>query len=199
MRSRCDDEWVQDYTKSVFSDLKSRRTRTVSARLRSLITDVPDFPSPGIIFKDISPLLASPIGISDTVKLFEAGIKGLNIDYILGIEARGFILGAALAQSLKLGFIPVRKKGKLPGETLGVSYDLEYGNAELEIQKGRLAQKRVVILDDVLATGGTAQATAELVERDGGIISTLVFLIELNFLKGREKLKNYRVESLIHY
>ncbi len=199
VRSRCDDEWVQDYTKSVFSDLKSRRTRTVSARLRSLITDVPDFPSPGIIFKDISPLLASPIGISDTVKLFEAGIKGLNIDYILGIEARGFILGAALAQSLKLGFIPVRKKGKLPGETLGVSYDLEYGNAELEIQKGRLAQKRVVILDDVLATGGTAQATAELVERDGGIISTLVFLIELNFLKGREKLKNYRVESLIHY
>jgi adenine phosphoribosyltransferase len=199
VRTRCDDEWVQDYTSSVFSDLKSRKTRTLNTRLRSLIKDVPDFPKPGIIFKDIGPLLASPIGISDTVKLFEAYLKGLNIDLILGIEARGFILGAALAQSLKLGFVPVRKKGKLPGDTLDVSYDLEYGSAELEIQKGRLSQKRVVILDDVLATGGTAQATAELVEKDGGIITSLIFLIELDFLKGREKLKGYRIESLIHY
>lgn len=198
-RQQLDDEWVESYTKTVFSDLKSRKTRSIVHRIRNLVVDVPDFPKPGIIFKDISPLLYAPHGLSDIVKLMETSIKGRNVDFIAGIEARGFIFGSALAQALRIGFVPLRKKGKLPGETVSQSYDLEYGTAELEVQKGHLQDRNVVIIDDVLATGGTAKAAADLVVSEGGRVSSLLFLIELDFLNGREKLSSYKVESILHY
>ena len=198
-RQQLDDEWVENYTKSVFSDLKTKKTRSIVHRIKSLIVDVPDFPKPGVIFKDISPLLYSPHGLSDVVKYMESVLKGRNIDYIAGIEARGFIFGAALAQALRVGFVPLRKKGKLPGDTVSQSYDLEYGTAELEVQKGNLYDKNVVIFDDVLATGGTAKAATDLVAAEGGWVTSLFFLIELDFLNGREKLGSHKVDSIIHY
>lgn len=198
-RQKLSDEWVQDYTRSIFNDLKSKKERSMEKRLRSLVKDVPDFPIPGIVFKDITPLLMSPHGISDTVRLFESQLRGCHVDVIAGIESRGFIFGAALAQAMRCSFIPIRKKGKLPGECLNVSYDLEYGSAELEVQTGHLSGKNVVVIDDVLATGGTAAATAELIEKAQGRIIQMLFLIELDFLAGRSKLNNYRIESIIKY
>jgi len=199
MQSKITNEWVQDYTKSVFNDLKSKKSRSITTRLRQLIHDVPDFPKPGIIFKDITPLLMAPHGISDVTKLFEGYLKGRKIDVVAGIESRGFLLGAALAQSLKTSFIPVRKKGKLPGKCLDVSYDLEYGSAELEVQVDHLKGKNVIIVDDVLATGGTAAACAQLVEKAEGKVCGFLFLIELDFLNGREKLGDHRTDSILHY
>ena len=198
-RQSIDDEWVENYTRSVFSDLKSRKTRSVVQRLRNLVEDVPDFPKPGIVFKDIAPLLASPHGLCDVVKLMENSIKDRNVDFIAGIEARGFIFGATLAQALKIGFIPLRKKGKLPGETSSMSYELEYGTAELEVQKGKLQDRHVVIVDDVLATGGTARAAAELMRSEGATVTAILFLVELDFLNGRDQLESFRVDSILHY
>jgi|GEM_PF-6671 len=198
-RQSIDDEWVENYTRSVFSDLKSRKTRSVVQRLRNLVEDVPDFPKPGIVFKDIAPLLASPHGLCDVVKLMENSIKDRNVDFIAGIEARGFIFGATLAQALKIGFIPLRKKGKLPGETSSMSYELEYGTAELEVQKGMLQDRHVVIVDDVLATGGTARAAAELIRSEGATVTAILFLVELDFLNGRDQLESFRVDSILHY
>ena len=198
IREDSSDKWVDAYTYEVFANLKSKRKDSMLNRVKSLIKDVPDFPKPGIIFKDISPLLANKHGLSDATKLFAASIKDLEIDLILGVESRGFIFGSALAQELNVGFVPVRKEGKLPGKLLSESYDLEYGSATLELQEGSTTGKKVIILDDVLATGGTAKAVVDLVKQDGASISAILFLLEIDFLKGVDRLEGERVESLIH-
>ena len=199
VRQQVNDEWVQEFTRSIFNDLKSKKERGITKRLRNLIKDIPDFPIPGVVFKDITPLLMSAHGISDVVKMFESQLRGCKVDVIAGIESRGFIFGAALAQAMRCSFIPIRKKGKLPGECMSVSYELEYGSAELEVQAGHLQGQNVVIVDDVLATGGTASATAQLIENAEGRVIQMLFLIELDFLSGRKKLDKYRTESILHY
>ena len=159
--------------------------------LARLVRDVPDFPQPGIVFKDITPLLADPEGFTTIVTaLADAGRDPhgrVVVDTVVGMEARGFILAAPVALALGVGFVPVRKIGKLPGETHAVSYSLEYGEAELEIHRDGVAPgDRVLVVDDVLATGGTARATAELVGACGASVAAMAFLIELSFLPGRE-------------
>jgi adenine phosphoribosyltransferase len=170
----------------------------VRARLRSLIRDVPDFPKAGILFKDITPLLADARGLADATRLMADAWRGERIDQVVGIESRGFILGACVARELDVGFVPVRKPGKLPHLTTKVEYALEYGSDSLEVHTdavGRAA--RVLIVDDVLATGGTARATAELMERIHAQVVGLSFLVVLEFLHGREKLGGRRIESVI--
>ncbi len=169
-------------------------------QIEALIRDVPDFPEPGIVFKDITPVLADPIAFSTIIDLIVVHFGRGNVDKVVGIEARGFILGAPVAYHFGAGVIPVRKKGKLPHETLGEEYALEYGTATLEIHKDAVTPgERVLIVDDVLATGGTAAATASLVERIGGKVCGIATLIELDFLRGRDKLPGYELFTLIHY
>lgn len=168
--------------------------------LRSKIRDVPDFPRPGIVFKDIMPLLADADALRQTVEHLAGFAEPRRPDVILGAEARGFIFGAALAYRLNCGFVAARKPGKLPWHTVGVKYALEYGFDELELHADAISNgNRVLIHDDLLATGGTAKAKAELVEQLGGIVVGLAFVIELEFLKGRDKLSGYDVFSLIQY
>ncbi len=167
-------------------------------RLRAAIRDVKDFPQPGVVFKDITPLLADPTLFRLAVDALAASIAQLSPDAIVAIEARGFILGAPVAYRLGCGFIPVRKPGKLPHTTLSESYELEYGTAELHAHEDAFsAGHGVVILDDVLATGGTAAATVRLVERVGGHVLGLAFLLEIGFLKGRERLPGREVQVLL--
>lgn len=164
------------------------------------IRDVPDFPSQGIIFKDISPVLQDGTLFSRALDLLQSKISGSSIDYICGIESRGFIFGAALADRMNLGFIPIRKPGKLPAETYSEAYDLEYGSNTLEIHKDALKQgDRVVVVDDLLATGGTFAAANRLIERCEANVIMDICLIELKFLKGRNKLTSYKLESIITY
>src|SRR5262249_18840522 len=171
-----------------------------SDQLKKLIREVPDFPKKGILFYDITTLLRDKTGFAQLIDLFSEHYIGKNIDLILGMEARGFIFGPALAYRLNAGFVPVRKPGKLPAATSRVEYALEYGSNSLEIHKDALAQgQKVLIVDDLLATGGTAEATAKLASQFGAEITGLAFVVELDFLKGREKLKNYDVFSLLHY
>jgi adenine phosphoribosyltransferase len=171
-----------------------------SERLRALIRDVPDFPQPGIVFKDITPLLADENAFSSVIDLIVVHYGRGNIDKVVGIEARGFILSSPIAYHFGAGFVPVRKEGKLPWETESQEYALEYGSAVLEVHKDSIRPgERVLIVDDVLATGGTAKATAELVERLGGKVEGMAFLIELSFLNGRERLPEYDPLSLITY
>ncbi len=166
--------------------------------LKSCIRDIPNFPKQGIIFKDITTLLKNGKKFREAVDLFADRLKDKKIDVVLGIEARGFIFGAALAYKLGAGIAPIRKKGKLPHKTHSITYDLEYGKDTLEIHQDAFAKgDRVVIIDDLLATGGTCRAVIDLVEKMGGKIEAIAFLIELTALKGREKLKNYPVVSLI--
>ena len=168
--------------------------------LKDYVAEVPNFPKPGIVFKDITPLLRDPQAFSYVIDTLYDKFKGKKIDAVVGVEARGFIVGAPLAYKLNAGFVPVRKKGKLPGEVIGVEYDLEYGHATLEIKKGAIKPgDKVIIVDDLIATGGTAVAVKQMVESLGGIIEGFAFIIELGFLKGREKLKGYEVYSLITY
>lgn len=162
--------------------------------LRAAIRDIPDFPKPGILFKDITPVLRDPKLFRAAVRLFASRLKDRRLTCVVAIESRGFVFGAALAHQLGIGLVPVRKKGKLPYRTLSESYDLEYGSATLEIHSDALTRRdRVVILDDLLATGGTAAATVRLVEQLGAKVVELDFLVELAFLKGRRKLKGRRI------
>jgi adenine phosphoribosyltransferase len=170
------------------------------ASIQRAIRDVPNFPKPGIVFKDITPLLANGPLFAKTIDLLAERYQGKQIDTVLGIESRGFIVGAALAYKLGAGFSVVRKPGKLPYETHKASYELEYGTDALEIHVDALAPRsRVIIADDLIATGGTAAATAELVSKLGGTVVECAFIIELTFLKGREKLKKFGVFSLLQY
>lgn len=168
--------------------------------LKKLIREVPDFPKPGINFYDITTLLKHPEGLRLTVDALSSQFEAEHVDVVLGIEARGFIFAPALAYHLNAGFVPVRKPSKLPAETAKVSYALEYGEDTLEIHRDAVsAGQRVIIADDLLATGGTAKAAVELVEGLGGVVAGLVFVVELEFLPGRAKLAGYDVRSLIKY
>ncbi len=161
---------------------------------------MPDFPKPGILFYDITTLLADGAGFRDTIDALAAPYTGAGIDRVVGIESRGFILAAALADRLGAGFVPIRKPGKLPSATLGESYALEYGTDSLEIHDDALGPAhRVLLVDDVLATGGTARAAVNLVQRLGSTLHGAAFLIELDFLKGRDKLTGTTVSSVLHY
>ena len=168
--------------------------------LKELVRTVPDFPRPGILFYDITTLLKDKTGFAQLIDALAAHYIGKKIDLVLAIEARGFIFGPALAYRLNAGFVPVRKPKKLPAKTARVSYDLEYGADALEIHLDAIESgQRVVIVDDLLATGGTMQATVQLVRQLGGEIAGLGFAIELDFLKGRAKFPEYDVFSLLHY
>lgn len=168
--------------------------------LEEKIRNVNNFPKEGVVFKDITPLLADYQSVSKVLDVFAEALKNLKIDKVVGMESRGFFFGTLLAQRLQAGFIPVRKAGKLPFETLSETYDLEYGQDVLEIHADAIKEgENVLIHDDVLATGGTAEAVIKLVEKLGGNIIQLNFLIELSFLSGREKLGNYDVFSVLKY
>jgi adenine phosphoribosyltransferase len=168
--------------------------------LRDRVRDVPDFPKPGIVFKDLMPLVADPTYFRETIDRLEALARPKQPDIILGAEARGFIFGGALADRLSCGFVPARKPGKLPWETVEATYDLEYGTDRLQVHADAISKgTRVIVHDDVLATGGTARAKTELVEALGGEVVGLLFVVELAFLNGRDKLAGYDVESLITY
>lgn len=168
--------------------------------LKALIREIPDFPKPGILFYDITTLLKDPVGLRSTLDSMTAIYKDKNIDLVLGIEARGFIFAPSLAYNLDAGFVPVRKPKKLPAEVESYSYSLEYGTDTLEIHKDAIKPgQNVLIADDLLATGGTAQAVVKLVEKLGGKVVGLTFAIELEFLNGRDKLAGYDVSSLLKY
>ena len=168
--------------------------------LKKLIREVPDFPKKGILFYDITTLLKDNTGYATLIDALAEHYLPKKVDLVLGMEARGFIFGPALAYRLNAGFVPVRKPGKLPAATTRVEYDLEYGSNALEIHKDAIEPgQRVVIVDDLLATGGTAEATAKLAKSLGAEISGLGFVVELDFLNGRNKLKPYDVFSLLHY
>ena len=168
--------------------------------LKSAIRDVPDFPKKGIVFKDITTLLKDPVLFRRTVDLLAVLAGNRPVDKVVAIESRGFILGGVLASRLGAGFVPVRKPGKLPAKTLKASYELEYGTDTLEIHEDALARgERVLIVDDVIATGGTAKAVGDLVDRLGATVSAYLFLVELSFLNGREKLPGREILSLIRY
>jgi adenine phosphoribosyltransferase len=168
--------------------------------LKELVRTVPDFPKPGILFYDITTLLKDKMGFAELIDALAAHYIGRDIDLVLGIEARGFIFGPALAYRLNAGFVPVRKPQKLPAPTARVSYDLEYGTDSLEIHLDAIEPgQNVVLVDDLLATGGTMEATVKLVQQLGGQIAGLAFAVELDFLKGREKFPDYDVFSLLHY
>src|SRR5580765_4108742 len=170
------------------------------AEIEQAIRNIPDFPKPGIQFKDITPVLADARLFSGTIDLLTENFKPGTVDAVVGIDARGFIFAAAAAAKLQAGFVPVRKKGKLPYQTHEEDYDLEYGTATVAVHVDALKPgSRVLLIDDLLATGGTAAAAAALVKRLGAEILEISFLIELKFLNGREKLKDYPVKSLVVY
>jgi adenine phosphoribosyltransferase len=173
---------------------------TAGADLRAHIRDIPDFPRPGIVFKDITPLLLDPAALDAAVGALAEWARPLAVDFVVAAEARGFILGGALARELGIGFVPARKPGKLPHQTVSAEYVLEYGVDALEMHADALADgARVLLHDDLLATGGTARALAGLVERAGARIAGCGFLVELSFLRGREKLAPYEVHALVAY
>ena len=168
--------------------------------LDAYIRDIPDFPKPGIVFKDITPLLLDPGALDFAVQSLAGWARPLGIDLVVAAEARGFILGGALARELGVGFVPARKPGKLPGETVSAEYILEYGVDALEMHADALeGGARVLLHDDLLATGGTARALGELVEGAGAVVAGCAFIVELRFLGGREKLAPYDVQTLIQY
>ncbi|MHC4946015.1 MAG: adenine phosphoribosyltransferase [Planctomycetota bacterium] len=168
--------------------------------IKTLIRDIPDFPKPGILFRDITPLLKNLEGLKATIQQMADVIRKAPCEMVVGTESRGFIFGAPLALELGVGFVPIRKPGKLPHQTRSASYELEYGTDTIEIHEDALQKgQKVALVDDLLATGGTMAASCELVESLGAEVASVTFVIELAFLKGREKLKGYNVESLIIY
>ncbi len=170
-------------------------------RLDEAIRDVPDFPKPGILFKDITPVLGDGELFRLAIDAFIETARGAEVTQVVGIDARGFIFGAAMADRLGIGFVPIRKKGKLPWETEGIAYSLEYGEAEIEIHRDAVAPgEKVMLVDDLLATGGTAGAALELLNKLGSEVVCATFLVELDFLEGRKNLPtDVRVESLLNY
>jgi adenine phosphoribosyltransferase len=169
-------------------------------QLRNYIRDIPDYPKPGILFRDITPLLANPQALRQAVRALSDPFRKETIDYVLGTEARGFIFGATVALELDCGFIPVRKRGKLPYQTLEASYDLEYGTDHIQMHVDAVEKgQRVLVVDDLMATGGTAAATARLAQEAGAEIAACAFLIELTALRGRDLLKGHRIHSVISY
>jgi adenine phosphoribosyltransferase len=168
--------------------------------LKRYIREIPDWPKPGILFYDITTLIKDPVGLHHCVDALANYYVGRLIDRVVGVEARGFIFAPMVAYRLNAGFVPVRKPKKLPAETVQASYSLEYGQDTLEMHRDAITPgQEVLIIDDLLATGGTAAAVAQLVESQGGHVAGLGFLLELDFLKGREKLSKYKVHSLLHY
>ncbi len=169
-------------------------------QIEDYVRSIPDFPEPGIIFRDVTSVLQDADGLRLAVDLMQEKLEGTDFDLIVGPESRGFIFGVPIAYNLHKPFIPIRKKGKLPCETVSVKYELEYGTAELEIHKDAIKPgQRVVIIDDLMATGGTNKAMIDLVEKLGGKVVKAVFLMELAGLKGRERLKGYEIDSVIAY
>jgi len=169
-------------------------------KLRELIRDVPDYPKKGIVFKDITTLIKRGDAFDEVINIFFEKCKDKKVDLVAAVESRGFIFGGVLANRLKVGFIPVRKFGKLPARTVEQKYDLEYGTDTLEIHKDAVAPgQKVLIVDDLLATGGTIQATCKLIEKLGGEVAGILIMIELGFLNGRDKIKNYDLFTLIRY
>ena len=169
-------------------------------KLEEYVRSIPDFPEKGIIFRDITTVIQDPNGFHLAIDAMIEKVKDLDIDLVVGLDARGFIFGSAIAYALGKGFVPCRKKGKLPCETVCASYELEYGTAEIELHKDSIAKgQKVIIVDDLIATGGTVEACAKLVEELGGIVEKIVFLLELAGLHGRDKLEAYDVASVITY
>ena len=169
-------------------------------KIEEYVRSIPDFPEPGIIFRDVTSILQDAEGLKLAIDSMQAFLKDTDVDVIVGTESRGFIFGVPIAYNLHKPFVPVRKKGKLPCETVSMSYDLEYGSAEIEMHKDSIKPgQKVVIIDDLIATGGTIEATTKLVEMLGGEVVKIVFLMELEGLKGREKLSDYDVASVIKY
>src|ERR1700690_1638096 len=182
------------------SNPSPQQSRLNCEPLKKLIREVPDFPKKGILFYDITTLLKDNLGFATLIDALAEYYLPQKVDLVLGIEARGFIFGPALAYRLNAGFVPVRKPGKLPAATARAEYELEYGSNALEIHQDAISKgQRVVIVDDLLATGGTAEATAKLATSLGAKIAGLAFVVELDFLKGRKKLQGYDVLSLLHY
>ncbi len=172
----------------------------MSTDLKKYIRSIRDFPIKGIMFRDITTLLKDPVAVKETLRQLITFTDGLNVDKVVGIESRGFIFGGMLANELKAGFIPVRKPGKLPAEKESQTYQLEYGLDKIEIHKDAISSgDKVLIHDDLLATGGTAEAACKLIEKLGGEVVQLSFIVELTFLNGREKIRKYDIKSLITY
>jgi len=168
--------------------------------LEKFIRGIPDWPKKGILFRDITPLLADPQAFAAAVNALCAGFRDKGIEYVAAVEARGFIFGAAVAETLSAGFVPIRKKGKLPFKTERVSYDLEYGTDTLEVHKDAIRKgAKVLMVDDLLATGGTMAAACKLINKIGGEIAGIAFLIELKELTGRDKLSEYKIHTVISY
>lgn len=177
--------------------MTSGEVSTVAEIVASKLRDIPDFPQPGVLFKDYTPLIADGPAFGAVVRDIATHYRG-KVDVVVGIEARGFILGAAVAYELGLGMVPVRKAGKLPGETILESYTLEYGTAEIEVHADAFsAGQRVLVIDDVLATGGTAAATCQLVERAGAVVAGVDVILELEFLNGRDKLEGRPIRAIL--
>ncbi len=169
-------------------------------KLKKIIRHVPDFPKKGILFYDITTLLKNGAALNEVIDLLASRFQKEKIDLVLGIESRGFIFASALACRLGAGFVPVRKPGKLPADTIQVTYDLEYGKDSLEIHRDAIQPgQRVLLVDDLLATGGTAAATLQLIQQLGGVVAGMAFVIELEFLNGRNKLEGYDIYSLLKY
>ncbi len=180
------------------SGIDTQAERVRLTRLRELIRDMPDWPRPGVVFKDITPLLGDPAGLALAVEYLSQPFRAAHVDLVAGAESRGFIFGTAVATHLSAGFVPIRKPGKLPGASLAEEYALEYGTDQLEIHCDAIGTgKRVLMVDDLLATGGTMEACCRLVDRAGGTIVGIAVLIELEFLNGRDKLTRYPLHSIL--